>query len=254
MEIRVNKKENVYFTLKVIFTLVVLGCIIFGLKALLRSDTEALIGSLSIFFVYFIIIWLFVLFQKIFLVGYLKGNGVEISESQFSDIHSEYVKMAESLKIKRIPPLFILQQGGSLNAFAIRFSGRNYIAIYSDIFELVTSDVDAVKFILGHELGHVKRNHMSKRFWTFLSSVIPFLTAAYSRSCEFTCDSIGYALAPSGAKNGLLVLASGKAVYKRVNVEAYIAAAEKNNSNSVRFAGICASHPFLPKRLKNLSE
>ena len=144
------------------------------------------------------------------------------------------------------------QQGGMLNAFAIRFSGRNYIAIYSDIFSLISTDIDAVKFVLGHELGHVKRHHMSKRFWTFPSSIIPFLTATYSRSCEYTCDNIGNEFSLNNSLNGLLVLAAGKELYKKINIDSYLKNAKKNNSISVKVIGWCLSHPYLPNRLENI--
>lgn len=252
MEIRVNKKENMYFIMKVFFTVVVLLGSIKALVTLFSGDTKTIIATVMVFIVYAIFIWIFIIFQKIFLVGYLKGNGVEITQDQFPEIFQAYTDMIQSLNIKKSPPLFIIQQGGALNAFAIRFSGKNYIAIYSDIFEMINSDIDIVKFIIGHELGHVKRNHMTKRFWTFLSLIIPFLSSAYSRSCEYTCDNIGHDLSKNGSLTGLLVLAAGKKLYKQINIEHYIENSKKQNSLSVKFTEICSSHPFLPKRLCNV--
>ena len=250
MVVRVNKKENVYFVLKVFFTIVVLLGIIAFLKNMLTGDME--IVTVATIAIYVILIWLFFILQKIFLVGYLKGNGVEITADQFPEVYNTYTEMIQSLNIKRTPPLFILQQGGALNAFAIRFSGKNYIAIYSDIFEIINSDIDVVKFVIGHELGHIKRKHMSKMFWTLLSSMVPFLSAAYSRSCEYTCDNIGHDLSENGSLSGLLVLAAGKKLYKQIDIDRYIENSKKQNSFSVRFTGICFGHPFLPKRLLNV--
>ena len=252
MEIRVNKKENVYFIVKVVVTILVLLGIVKAFLALSSSNTGVVATYISVFALYAIVIWLFVIFQKILLVGYLKGNGVEVNQDQFPEIFEVYREMNSNLQIAKIPPLFIIQQGGSLNAFAIRFSGKNYIAIYSEIFELINSDVEIVKFILGHELGHVKRNHMSKMFWTLLSSIIPFLSAAYSRGCEFTCDNIGHDLSNNGSQQGLLVLAAGKKLYKQIDIDKYIANSIKQKSNSVSFSEICSTHPFLPNRLLNV--
>lgn len=252
MEVRVNKKENIYFVIKVLFTIIILLGIIKSVGSFFSTNVEITMTYLLVFIIYAGFIWLLILFQKIFLVGYLKGNGIEVTQDQFSEIYTVYTEMIISLGIKKSPPLFIIQQGGSLNAFAIRFSGKNYIAIYSDVFEMINSDVEVVKFILAHELGHVKRNHMSKMFWTFLSSVVPFLTPAYSRSCEFTCDNIGHDFSSKGSLQGLLVLASGKKLYKQINVERYIENSKKQNSLSVKFTQICSSHPFLPKRLLNV--
>ncbi len=144
------------------------------------------------------------------------------------------------------------QQGGFLNAFAVRFSGKNYIAIYTEVFSLINSDLDAVKFVIGHELGHVKRMHMSKRFWTFPSSIIPFLGSAYSRRCEYTCDNIGSLFAGGKAQDGLVLLAAGRDLYKQVDVADYVEEAKANYTAAVKFVGLFMSHPYLPKRLKNL--
>lgn len=252
MEIRLNKKENLYFIIKAIITPVIIGIVVFYFSSLFQIYNPALVSSIIVFVFYAVFIWGFLFFQKIYLVAYLKGNGVEISERQFPEMYEQYKNMVADLQVKQIPKLFIIQQGGILNAFAVRFSGKNYIAIYSEIFSLISSDIDAVRFVIGHELGHVKRNHMSKRFWTFPSSIIPFLTASYSRSCEYTCDNIGNNFANNNPMNGLLVLAAGNDLYTKINMENYIEDAKINNTFAVKFMGLFMSHPYLPKRFSNL--
>jgi Zn-dependent protease with chaperone function len=254
MEIKVHKKENILFMVKVLFTILIIFIVGVWIKSFSGKSDTSYTAIITAVITYAIIIFLFVIFQKIYMVAYLKGNGIQISEDQFPEIYSEYMRMANELGMKKVPALFLTQQGGMLNAFAIRFSGRNYIAIYSDIFSLISTDIDAVKFVLGHELGHVKRHHMSKRFWTFPSSIIPFLTATYSRSCEYTCDNIGNEFALNNSLNGLLVLAAGKDLYKKINIESYIKNAKKNKSLSVKVIGWCLSHPYLPCRLENLKK
>ena len=254
MKITIDKQENIFFGIKIFFTIVALLALVLLINSLFsntNSSTAVLISTLT---TYVIVIVLFLIFQKIYLIGYMKGNGIEISINQFSDVYKEYVKMAQDVGLKKIPKLFILQQGGVLNAFAIRFSGSNYISIYSDVFTLINSDMDSVRFILGHELGHVARKHMSKRFWTCISSIIPFLTAAYSRHCEYTCDQYGKVFSSSNYKNGLLVLAAGKDLYKMVNIDAYITSGNENYTASARFIGICLFHPSIPKRIARLDE
>lgn len=257
MKTRVNKKESFLFALKVIFTLL----IVYGIYKLLgyiastpSQDGEqvSVLALASTFVLYAVIILIYVYISKIFIVGYLKGNGVEINSEQFPEFYAFYQKMAEELNMKKIPPLFILQEGGVLNAFAIRFSCKNYIAVYSEIFEMYDTEPEAVKFVLGHELGHVKRCHMQKQFWTALASIVPFLGAAYSRACEYTCDNIGCDLSNDGAEKGLLILASGKKLYAKVNPDKYIENAIHQRSFSVLFSELCASHPYLPNRIRNI--
>jgi len=253
MELKINRKENIYFTLKVIFTLLILVWVISFISKFLSAMSSLALTTVLTFLIYFLMILLFVFIQKIILVAYMKGNGICVSENQFPEVYEEYKAMIEKLGIKKEPQLFILQQGGLLNAFAIRFSGKNYIAIYSDIFSILTSDIDTLKFVIGHELAHVKRKHMSKNFWTFPSSIVPFLTPAYSRMCEYTCDNIGTALVKENYIDKLVLLAAGKELYKNVNVKNYIDEAGKHNTAVVKFVGLFLSHPYLPRRIKNIN-
>ena len=254
MEIRIDKRENLYFALKVVFSVIELMVVAALFSALGSAGIGTVGATMAILVLYAALIVLFFLFQKIYLIGYLKGDGVAVSERQFPEVYALYKAMGAELGLKKLPTLFLIQQGGALNAFAVRFSGNNYIAVYSDVFSLISSDMETVKFILGHELGHVRRNHMSKRFWTCLSSIVPFLTPAYSRSCEYTCDNIGHHFAKENPLNGLVLLAAGKDLYQRVDVAAYVADAKANNTDAVKFTGLFIGHPYLPNRIRNLRD
>ena len=249
MNYSVRNSENVLFWIKIIATIGVMLGLVFSIFMFKEH-----VVTLITFAVYAILILLYFWFYKIYLVAYLKGNGICVSEIQFKDIFEIYCDLANQLELKKIPPLFILQQGGLLNAFAIRLSGKNYIAIYSDVFSIYKSDIEAVKFVLAHELAHIKRKHNQKRFWTFPSSIIPFLTPAYSRACEYTCDNIGgsFISDETGKLHGLLLLAGGKDIYKEININNYIETAKENRSLVVNFINLFISHPYLPKRIENL--
>jgi len=251
MEYKVNPKENGYFAARVVFTviawiLIVKFCSTLGSSGELGGATAAVV----IFYAAFIAA--FVAFQKIFIVAYMKGDGIAVSERQFPEVYARYLAMAAKLGIKKVPPLFVLQQGGALNAFAIRFSRRNYVAVYSDVFAVHESDPDALDFVLAHELGHVRRAHMSKAFWTLPSAVVPFLAAAWSRACEYTCDNVGASLTGSGKSNGLALLAGGSELYRRIDLPAYLESVRLHRTGSVRFVGLFMSHPWLPARIENV--
>lgn len=81
------------------------------------------------------------------------------------------------------------------------------------------------------------------------SYLIPFLGSANSRACEYTCDNIGHALSPFGVKSGLLLLASGKTIYKKVNLKEFIKQDYSEDGFWKWFAEIVSSHPNLTKRL-----
>lgn len=249
MEIKVHRNEEILFVIKATVTVIITWLVITFLTKMSGSTDKMMFLT---FVFYFVFIGLFFYIQKILLVAYVKGNGICVSEKQFPDVFNEYRLMADKLDLPQVPGLFIIQQGGMLNAFAVRFSGSNYIAVYSDIFALMSSDPEVLKFVIGHELGHVKRSHMSKRFWTFPSSVVPFLTPAYSRACEYTCDNIGAALVKEKFIDGLVLLAAGKELYKKVDIGNYLTEAARHNTLAVKFASLFMSHPYLPKRVRNI--
>ncbi len=82
LEYRVHQKETFYFTLKILFTVVVVFFAVSALKNLTALGAEAAGPTAAVFVFYAVFIWLFIWFQKVLLIGHLKGNGVEITASQ----------------------------------------------------------------------------------------------------------------------------------------------------------------------------
>lgn len=246
-----HPKEKLYYLLRLAFSLV--GYAILGLLVAeaFRSGRDG--NRFLAFFWYGAMVFLFLFVRLGLLVGYVKGNAVKITRNQFPEAHAILESQARKLRLGSVPAAYILQSGGVLNAFATRFIGRNYVVIYSEVFELAYEQgKDALEFVIGHELGHIKRNHVAKSLYLLPSSVIPFLSPAYSRACEYTCDDIGMALNPRGAKEGLLILAAGKKLYKKVNVEEYISQEKRDSSFWKWFSEKLASHPNLPKRIDRM--
>ena len=234
MKFEVNDKEKLYFGIMTVIGLIfhVISC-----------------GALVVFAALFSL--LRIIPSKL-MIGFLKGNAIKVNNRQFPDAFEILQSHSKNLGLKKAPAMYILQGNGMLNAFATRVARKNFVVLYSDIFELAYEQgKDAVSFIIGHELGHIKRNHVgfSKLFLTFPARIVPFLSSAYSRACEYTCDNIGYNLAPKGAVNGILILASGKKLYKKVNVKSLI-----NNPTDQQGFGFWLSeklstHPHIVRRL-----
>jgi len=254
VDYRVNSKENVYFYIRLIISLgmyyLLLMLIIMSLKV---TDTELMPVLVTYFYIFLIIVLIF--FQLGLMIGNLKGNAIKLSINQFTDIYQIAQKQAALLGLKTVPSIYIMQSGGALNAFAARFMGRNYIILYSEIVETAyNQDKAIIEFIIGHEMGHIKRNHSIKNLLLWPSYLIPFLGSAYSRACEYTCDTIGQALCPAGVNAGLLVLASGKTIYKRVNLNEYLRQNISEDGFWKWFAEKVSSHPNLTRRLDALSD
>jgi Zn-dependent protease with chaperone function len=250
VEYRVHPNENLFFGVKVVSTIIVVGLIVY-----LFSVSAKAIAALSVFAVYAGMIALFFLIRKGLLIGYLRGSCVRVSQVQFPDIYKVIEEHSGKLGLPKAPALYILQSGGVLNAFATRFIGRDYIVLLSEVLESAyTEGPDAVSFIIGHELGHVKRRHMTWNFWLLPSVFVPFLQPAYSRACEYTCDSIGHFLCPAGSRPGMLILSVGKGLYKKVNVQDYLDDCSRQGGFWVWFTEAVSSHPFCPKRIRQFTQ
>jgi Zn-dependent protease with chaperone function len=244
---KVHKKENLYF---IISLLVSISCYFFLTKGIAYLKAQNVI-----FLIYLGIIGIFLIFSHVILIGHLKGNAVEITQKQFPDIFEIIKRQSSELGLSKVPTMYLVQNAGILNAFATKFFYRNYIVLYSSLIETAyTEGTDVVEFVVGHELGHIYRKHVGlfRSILLFPSRLIPFLFSAYSRAREYTCDNIGHALSPKGAEKGLLILASGKVLYKKVDVSEYIRNANRASGFISWFAEIFSTHPHITKRLKNI--
>lgn len=186
-------------------------------------------------------------------LGHVRGSAVRVSDKQFPQLYRMTVAHARRLELKEVPMVYVLQSGGLLNAFATRFSGRDFVIINSDVLEMALDQGEAaVGFIVGHELAHLWRGHLRHRWLITPARFVPYLGAAYSRACEYTCDRIGAACQPDGAISGLLALAAGKQLHPHVDVREFAAQAEKDKNFWTKRAEMMSSHPLLPKRVAAL--
>jgi Zn-dependent protease with chaperone function len=202
---------------------------------------------------YAVMFCLFGLFAHGLALGRVRGNAVRVSERQFPQLHRLTAAHARRLGLKQVPMVYVMESGGLLNAFATRFLGRDFVIIHSDVLELALAQGDAaVGFIVGHELAHIWRGHLRNRWLTTPGRLFPYLGAAYSRACEFTCDRVGAYCQPDGAITGLLALAAGKQLHAHVDVREFAAQAESDKGFWIRRAELMSSHPLLPKRVAAL--
>lgn len=200
---------------------------------------------------YILVFALFFLAIHILAVGHLMGNGVRVGPRQFPELWAHFERAAAEFGVKRLPAFYLVESGGMLNAFATRLFTRNYVAIYADLAErLYEGDEDSVAFVIAHELVHVRRNHLLLNLLTLPAEIIPYLKGAWRRACEYSCDAGGAAYAPAGAEKGLVLLAAGKRLSGRVDVEAYLESFDAERSLWKRIAELASSHPHLPKRIK----
>ena len=240
----INPRERFLYAAMLLVSLLVYGGLI--LAGLTNPEAAITIGMYAVMFS------LLGMFAHGLALGRIRGNAVRVSERQFPLLHRLAATHARRLGLARVPEVYVMESGGMLNAFATRFIGRDFIVVYSDVLEVALAQGEAaVGFIMGHEMAHVWRGHLKHRWLTTPGRLFPYLGAAYSRACEYTCDRIGAFCQPDGAISGLLVLAAGKQLHPHVDVREYAAQAA-DTSFWIRRAEVISSHPNLPKRVSAL--
>ncbi|ROR30400.1 Zn-dependent protease with chaperone function [Mobilisporobacter senegalensis] len=237
----IHKDEKKYFILSFIASIIIYGLILFNIEAF-------------IFLVFFTVI---LAFTNGIMMAQIRLNGVRISPQQMPGVYEEVEKLCRAMEIHKVPDVYVIESGGVLNAFATKFSGKNMIVIYSEIFDLIdTDDKEALSFVIAHELAHIKRRHVVKQMFILPAMLFPSLGKAYSRSCEYTCDrfAANYTNNIEAAVNGLTILAVGKKLFKRVNRNEYLLQRNIEKGLFVMLAEKNSTHPSLPKRIEEIQQ
>jgi len=194
--------------------------------------------------------WLLGLFVHSALIAHLKGNAVEISQTQFPDLHAQFIECCRRLRIETPPQAYIVNGNGILNAFATKFLRTQYVVLTSDVVDAMHGNAEGLRFYMGHELGHLRMKHVSKQLLRWPALWLPLLGAAYSRARESTCDRHGLACSGSGeaAARALGVLSAGRARWRTLNVANYIHQTEHSRGFWMSFHELISGYPWLTKR------
>ncbi|WP_017616578.1 M48 family metallopeptidase [Nocardiopsis salina] len=185
-----------------------------------------------------------------FVRGYLyaqqRVNGVRITEEQFPEAHRMVREAAERFGMPRVPDAYVVLGNGVVNAFASGHGRRRYVAVNSDLFEVGgrLQDPDALRFVIGHEVGHIAAGHTSfwRQFGISVANVIPGVGSTLGRAQEYTADNHAYAFCPEG-RQGLRVLAAGKYLYPDVDFDDIARRAHTDTGFFVLLVNLISSHP-----------
>ncbi len=153
------------------------------------------------------------------------GNMILLGPKQFPELHQMVVDSANQVGLSKPPTTFIYNSNGVFNAFARRLLGGRYVFLTS---ALVEANNDAqVRFVIGHEIGHHAAGHLNP--WINALKLpalfVPFLGKAYSRSREYTCDSIGAYLSKDlhASRTALQMLGCGcRRLNAQMNCDAFM--------------------------------
>ena len=199
--------------------------------------------------IFFLAAPVIVYFARGQLYAQLRLSGVKITPTQYPQAHQMLVEAAAHHGLPKLPDAYVVLGNGMINAAASGHGFRKFVFVYSDLFEIggEARNPDALRFIIGHEVGHIAAGHTS--YWRLLgisgASWIPFLGSTLSRSQEYTADNFGYAMVPQGSAAAMATLAAGKYLNRTVDVNALADRATTETGFFVWWVNALASHPVL---------
>ncbi len=214
----------------------------------------ALIAVSIIGIVYALFIGFFVWLGNGLLIAYLRSEAVRVSERQLPELYASFGKVCEQLGVVRPPALYVLQAGGMLNAFATRFAGRDFVVVYSDFLEALGPSSSEMKFILGHELGHIKSRHILKQLFLAPGLFFPLAGPAYRRAWESSCDRYGAYAAQDvdGAVRAMMVLGGGRQHGPALSADVFASQLVEERGFFVSLHELTSTYPTLSRRVTDL--
>ena len=197
--------------------------------------------------------------------------------------HNELIQDAQPVTVQTSPELAVLTKscatrlqagsfsayiapGNTLNAYTFGLGEAPVVVVYAGVLRIM--DEDELRFIIGHELGHVCLGH------TWLNSLVggmsgipsPYFAAVllyfsfrwWNRACEYSADRAGLLACgkPEKAASALVKLAGGASAIH--SVEGWQHALRRIESEDDHLEGnlqeLLSSHPMIIRRLHALSQ
>ena len=223
--------------------------------ALLFSIFAWLILAITIIGLFYaVVIGPFVWLGNGLMVAALRSEAVRVSERQMPDLDATFHEVCARLGVRQPPELYVIQAGGALNAFATKHAGRNFVVVYSDMLEAFGPSSAEIRFILGHEIGHICSNHILKNLALLPALLMPLLGPAYSRACESSCDRHGAAASGDigGSLRAMLTLAGGKETGRKLDPAAFADQYPQERGFFVSWHELTSGYPTLSKRTSDL--
>ena len=193
-----------------------------------------------------IILWV----ARAMLYAKLRATAVQMSPTQFPEGYRMVVEAAQQFGLRRVPDAYVIMGNGQINAFAAGHGYRRFVVVHSDMFEIGgrTRDPEALRFVIGHEVGHLAAGHISmlRLLFVTLGLNVPLLGKALVRAQEYTADNHGYSYAPAGVPGVVGVLSGGKYLGAEVNTHALADRATREKGLWLHMSVWRSTHPSGP--------
>ena len=188
---------------------------------------------------------------------------MKVSSRQFPHLHGQVVECAELLDIPT--PTVYVTESPHINAGTYGTNTESFIVVNSALIDKL--DEEEVKFVIGHECGHIQNNHvvyhtaakfMAQGVGIYLKyASLPASMAldAWSRRGEVTCDRAGLVCARDldASLRAMMKIALGShKLFEEMDVDEFLHQLDGVKEGWGRFAELFRSHPYVPKRVQAL--
>ena len=156
--------------------------------------------------------------------AHIKGGAIQVTAKSWPELNAIVDEAKNKLGVSDAKAYVI--QDSVFNAFATRLAGRNFVVLNSGAIDtlLRKGKIEDLKFLVGHECGHVAMGHVG--FWNtsfaHLGAIIYPLYAWYRRCQERSADRCGLWCAGNrtDAHTSIAVLAGGSEMGSRLDINA----------------------------------
>ncbi|MBZ0117039.1 MAG: M48 family metallopeptidase [Sandaracinaceae bacterium] len=191
------------------------------------------------------------------------GTMVKVGPRQFPSIYKIALHCAEVLTVP-VPQIYI-KNDPVPNAYTFGTDEESFIVVHSALVDHF--DEAELKFVIGHETGHIQNKHVvygtalqvllqtAGLFVQWLIQPAVVALKAWYRRAEVTCDRAGLLCCKDidAASRSFLKLAVGShKLYPEMDVEAFLDQHQEGQASVGRMQEVFASHPYLPKRIHAL--
>lgn len=190
----------------------------------------------------------------------IKARMLQASASSFPDVHRIARVAAYRLRVP-VPPVYI-SEDPSYGAYTAGFFRYGFVVLHSALIHDFAPD--ELLFVIGHELGHMKRYHTtwltlmqpaqnaSAKF--ILGPLMRVIFNVWSVKSEFTADQAGLIACrnPRAAILTMLKLAAGSEVEKKVDLGAIERLAGQEPECGAALLEYLGTHPFIRNRIRQL--
>jgi Zn-dependent protease with chaperone function len=192
--------------------------------------------------------------RQILKIATLRGYAVEISGSQFPDLHNRLHSVCKRLEIDPMPAAYINRDQHGPDAFSLKYLGRGYLVLNANLVNALTERQGAIDFVMGHELGRLYHRYRNWDAYLWPIRVLPLLGPAYARTQVYVRDMHGLNACKTRADAAfaLAMVAAGDRRWKSLSIPDFAAQSAHKRLFSMSYAELISAQPWLSKRMANL--